>query len=251
MARTAPRAEDRRTVRVPPRLRRQHPGLPAIVDQGRALGERAPLLHTADLGVGCQRDRDRLAHPREAPLARLRRLRVFGKHRGETREQRGPIGTLGGLRDLPMLRTLALESLRVKGTELRALLATLPALAHLALNLRLPTADAREVVPHLPALRTLDLAGNRIDADAFIAWLARDHAGLERLVLDGCELAGFALERLPEVRMPALRHLSLANLAIDDDLARVLAAWTTARLDLRGTRVSTELVSELANRPPS
>jgi uncharacterized protein (TIGR02996 family) len=227
---------------------------PAVVENAEVLATHAPLLHAADLGVDGQRDRDRLATPASSPvLRRLRSLRVFGKHKGETRDARGPIAKLDGLRELGLsqLRAFVLETLRAKGSELRALVETMPSLEALTLKMRLPPRDTHELVPHLPPLRLLDLSSNRIDADTFTAWLAGDHTRLETLVLDGT-LAADAIRPILETRMPALRRLSLSGThAMDNALARELAAWTTAQIELRQTYVSPELIEELANRATS
>jgi uncharacterized protein (TIGR02996 family) len=223
---------------------------PAVVDHAAVLAAHAPLLQTAALGVGGQRDRDRLANPAGSPvLRRLRRLRFFGKRTGETREGRGPIARLEGLRALGMenLRALQIETVRAKGSEVRDLVASLPALDELALRMVMPIEDTAQLLPHLASLRVLELDGARIDSDTFLAWLARDHLRLEHLTLR-CEIAVFALARLTSAHMPSLRTLSIAHPSLDEETARALGAWTTARIDLLGTRAGTDVVAALAGR---
>jgi uncharacterized protein (TIGR02996 family) len=227
---------------------------PSVVDRAAEIAAHAPLLASAVLGVGGQLDRDRLAHPRRSPiLARLRHLHVRGKHRGETRGMRGPIADVRELTEMPLahLRSLRLEALRIKPDELRAFIGSLPALDTLALHLNLPPDEAARVMPHLASLRALDLSYNHIDGATFAAWLARDYTRLETLALDSTRLGAREIARLVETAMPALRHLSLAHTAVDADVARALAAWTAARIDLRGTQASQDLIDALGARATS
>lgn len=206
---------------------------PCVVEHADVLATHAPLLVRADLGIGGQRDRDRLANPRSSPVLRgLRQLRLFGKHRGMTRGFIGPIGKLDGLAALGMdrLRSLSLETLRLRGGEIRALCDSLPALE--ALGLHVQVSEPHEVLPYLPPLRSFELTRCTLQTAVFERWLALDHTRLETLDFGASLTAPTWVMRLTETSMPALRRLSFGYNGLPVSYARALRAWTTATIEI-------------------
>jgi len=146
---------------------------PAATVHAAALLERAPLLEVLALTVHGQLDRMQLARPdSDVVLARASSLAIRGRHRGNTRDARGPIADFGGLAEVPFtrLRTLRLERLRPRIPTLCTLVSSphLGVLEVVELSLRMPATETARVTAaiELPALRVLDLRGNQIPPGA-------------------------------------------------------------------------------------
>ncbi len=215
---------------------------PAATLRGSELAAAAPLLIRAVLSIDGQADRVELSRPRDtAALERLRELTISGRHPGVTRGGRGPIAQPAALAAVPWraLRCLELARLRLPIDGLRAWLASphLKALEHLALRLRLTSAELVAVLRDLvlPALRTLDVTRNRLDA-GFVAVLARAPIAATLTDLTVSAYAAYA-PRLPSPscarrcrasRSPRSRYGALSSVRITSSVSSSTwrARWT-------------------------
>ena len=131
--------------------------MPTATNYVDELLARAPLLERIHLTVHGQTDRVQLARPDDNRLvARARALHIRGRHAGNTRGARGPIGDMRGLAAVPFVRleALRLEVLRTKPAQLVELLRSphLGTLDSLTLHLRMPPAERTEIQPALDEL---------------------------------------------------------------------------------------------------
>jgi uncharacterized protein (TIGR02996 family) len=220
----------------------------------------SPLLTTFELTIDGQAERGALASPPGvAALAHARVLSIKGRHRGRTRDGRGPRARFHGLAALPFtqLQSLRLGALQTSGNDLARFLAApaLVGLAHLSLRLGMPVDEVCAVAASLElrALRTLDLAFNTIETRglaAVVRSVAARHAS--SIVLDAGRLGSDAVDVLLAEELPALRELSLAHNAIGDAVHR-LAGWAGAprleQLDVNHTGLSPAALETLRRRP--
>jgi hypothetical protein len=186
----------------------------------------APLLAHFDLTVHGQVDRVQLARPDEpALLARARSLAIKGRHRGNTRDARGPIADFTGLAaiGLAQLRSLRLEALRPRGSTLAHFLRSLPVLDDVTIHLRLPVRDSLDVLPATRA-RSIDYRNN-VAATCMKEFLETDRSTLEVLQVD--QLRPGDISMLQRASLPSLRTLYLRFTQLDD-AQRDLSRWPNA-----------------------
>jgi len=166
---------------------------PAATLRDRELVAAAPLLRTAALTVHGQAERTEVARPHgTAVLERLHALSLRGRHAGNTRDARGPIVDPTALAQVAWrgLRRLELARLRIDAGALRDWLASpqLDRVEHLGLRLRLSARELATLIGGLalPALRSLDLTDNAVDAAVLDRLAATPVAArLERVLVDG------------------------------------------------------------------
>ena len=187
---------------------------PGATTRAEAVLEGAPLLSKLELTIHGQVDRVELARPRSTlVLARAASLFIRGRHRGNTRNMRGPIADFSQLATVPFTRltSLRLETLRPKPANLVGLLRSphVQTLQTLILRLRMPVVETTQVLSAIPPVRVLDLGANEIAAAGIAALLDSSRAQLEALVLDQAGLTTPAVELLQRAELPALRTLSL------------------------------------------
>ena len=161
-----------------------------------------------------------------------------------------PTGTLDAAsfgKIVVALRRDAIPGLSLRGQPALPLgeLRELPALTALVLD----DSDVDTAALHRTqlALRRLYLARTRID-DAGVQWIARTHAQLEVIDLEGCAVGDAALAALSAI--PSLRAINAAGTRVTDAGGALLGALPNLEVvDLGRTAVGVKTVEVLAPKP--